>query len=113
MFVLVQASGLLQQPHKTEEDLENLQDTCFLLNSLQVHKLLTNFRDDMDQPISKEILKSVYDRTLESKDDVLLEKGRHAPFTQPPFKILERLESNIPASMKGDELLAQLTEDKK
>lgn len=45
--MIVQAAGLLQQPNKTEEDMETLLDTCFLLNSVQVHKLLTNFRDEM------------------------------------------------------------------
>lgn len=107
---LSQAAGLLQQPHRTVEDIESILDTCFLLNSLQVHKLLANFRDDTDGAIAEAVLQFVYQRTLDSGEEVLLEQGRHAPFENPPTHVVHLIERYVPPTLQLDDIMAKLGE---
>ena len=105
---LVQATGLLQQRHRNAGDIEAILDNCYLLNAVQIHKLLANFRDDADQPIKEEVLKLVYDRTLESTNDSLLEQGWHAPFERPSNHVVGLIEKFVPPYLQMDDLLAKL-----
>ena len=107
---LAQAAGLLQQPLRTTQDIEQALDTCFLLNSSQVHKLLANFRDDMDQPVRADILRVVYERTLDAPNESLLEQNTHAPFERPPTRLIHMLERYVPPGVQMADLLQKLGE---
>jgi len=96
---------------KSEDDVEELLDTCFLLNPLQLHRLLANLRDDFDQPVTPALLTLVSDRTVESKDENLLMQFQHADFSKPPLVVLSNLAPFIPQSLQNDDIITRLGED--
>ncbi|KAI7189224.1 myosin-2, partial [Hortaea werneckii] len=70
---LMQATKLLQLKKATLNDIEIIQDICWMLSPNQIQKLLNQYLvADYEQPINGEIMKAVASRVTDPKSDVLL-----------------------------------------
>lgn len=71
---LMQATKLLQLKKATLNDIEIIQDICWMLSPQQIQKLLNQYLvADYEQPINGEIMKAVEKRAISEKSgDVLL-----------------------------------------
>lgn len=50
VFSVVQATTLLTMDKYSMQDVQNIHNTCFKLNSLQLHALMTNYHCAPDEP---------------------------------------------------------------
>ncbi|KAF3183243.1 Myosin type-2 heavy chain 1 [Orbilia oligospora] len=70
---LMQATKLLQLKKATLNDIEIIQDICWMLSPQQIQKLLNQYLvADYEQPINGEIMKAVEKRAITDKNEVLL-----------------------------------------
>ncbi|KAJ5081400.1 hypothetical protein NUU61_009664 [Penicillium alfredii] len=70
---LMQATKLLQLKKATLNDIEIIQDICWMLSPNQIQKLLNQYLvADYEQPINGEIMKAVASRVTENSDVLLL-----------------------------------------
>ncbi|EPS37177.1 hypothetical protein H072_9168 [Dactylellina haptotyla CBS 200.50] len=70
---LMQATKLLQLKKATLNDIEIIQDICWMLSPQQIQKLLNQYLvADYEQPINGEIMKAVEKRAITDKSEVLL-----------------------------------------
>lgn len=70
---LMQATKLLQLKKATLNDIEIIQDICWMLSPSQIQKLLNQYLvADYEQPINGEIMKAVASRVTEKSDVLLL-----------------------------------------
>ncbi|KAG9247868.1 class V myosin-like protein [Calycina marina] len=70
---LMQATKLLQLKKATLNDIEIIQDICWMLSPNQIQKLLNQYLvADYEQPINGEIMKAVASRVTEKSDILLL-----------------------------------------
>ncbi|KAF2490309.1 myosin-2 [Lophium mytilinum] len=70
---LMQATKLLQLKKATLNDIEIIQDICWMLSPNQIQKLLNQYLvADYEQPINGEIMKAVASRVTEKSDVLLL-----------------------------------------
>jgi myosin-5 len=70
---LMQATKLLQLKKATLNDIEIIQDICWMLSPTQIQKLLNQYLvADYEQPINGEIMKAVASRVTEKSDVLLL-----------------------------------------
>ncbi|KAI5310400.1 Myosin type-2 heavy chain 1, partial [Ascosphaera atra] len=70
---LMQATKLLQLKKATLNDIEIIQDICWMLSPNQIQKLLNQYHTaDYEQPINGEIMKAVASRVTEKSDVLLL-----------------------------------------
>ena len=70
---LMQATKLLQLKKATLNDIEIIQDICWMLSPNQIQKLLNQYLvADYEQPINGEIMKAVASRVTEKSDMLLL-----------------------------------------
>lgn len=70
---LMQATKLLQLKKATLNDIEIIQDICWMLSPNQIQKLLNQYLiADYEQPINGEIMKAVASRVGSEKSDMLL-----------------------------------------
>ncbi|ROT40891.1 hypothetical protein SODALDRAFT_106970 [Sodiomyces alkalinus F11] len=71
---LMQATKLLQLKKATLNDIEIIQDICWMLSPNQIQKLLNQYLvADYEQPINGEIMKAVASRVSEKGDVLLLQ----------------------------------------
>lgn len=71
---LMQATKLLQLKKATLNDIEIIQDICWMLSPNQIQKLLNQYLvADYEQPINGEIMKAVASRVSEKSDALLLQ----------------------------------------
>ncbi|KAF4120136.1 myosin V [Geosmithia morbida] len=71
---LMQATKLLQLKKATLNDIEIIQDICWMLSPSQIQKLLNQYLvADYEQPINGEIMKAVASRVTEKSDVLLLQ----------------------------------------
>ncbi|KAI0012817.1 putative myosin MYO2 [Xylariaceae sp. FL0662B] len=71
---LMQATKLLQLKKATLNDIEIIQDICWMLSPNQIQKLLNQYLvADYEQPINGEIMKAVASRVSEKSDVLLLQ----------------------------------------
>jgi myosin-5 len=71
---LMQATKLLQLKKATLNDIEIIQDICWMLSPNQIQKLLNQYLvADYEQPINGEIMKAVASRVTEKGDVLLLQ----------------------------------------
>ncbi|KAI1827544.1 P-loop containing nucleoside triphosphate hydrolase protein [Xylaria intraflava] len=71
---LMQATKLLQLKKATLNDIEIIQDICWMLSPNQIQKLLNQYLvADYEQPINGEIMKAVASRVTEKSDVLLLQ----------------------------------------
>lgn len=70
---LMQATKLLQLKKATLNDIEIIQDICWMLSPNQIQKLLNQYLvADYEQPINGDIMKAVASRVTEKSDVLLL-----------------------------------------
>ncbi|SPN98870.1 probable myosin MYO2 [Cephalotrichum gorgonifer] len=70
---LMQATKLLQLKKATLNDIEIIQDICWMLSPNQIQKLLNQYLvADYEQPINGEIMKAVASKVSEKNDTLLL-----------------------------------------
>ncbi|OAA52088.1 Myosin head, motor domain protein [Metarhizium rileyi] len=71
---LMQATKLLQLKKATLNDIEIIQDICWMLSPNQIQKLLNQYLvADYEQPINGEIMKAVASKVTEKSDVLLLQ----------------------------------------
>ncbi len=76
---LVQASKLLRHNKSSAEDVDEIFDTCFLLNPTQVKKLLT-MSSSVDISPLPQVLEAIQNAPVVANDELLLPLENSAPF---------------------------------
>ncbi|KAI1007044.1 Myosin-2 [Podosphaera aphanis] len=111
---LMQATKLLQLKKATLNDIEIIQDICWMLSPNQIQKLLNQYLvADYEQPINGDIMKAVASRVTEKSDLLLLpaiDMDDSGPYEIAEPREITALETYIPAWLQTPRLrrLAEL-----
>ncbi|XP_073407937.1 afadin isoform X16 [Dendrobates tinctorius] len=82
---IVQATTLLTMDKYTPQDIPNINNTCFKLNSLQLQALLTNYHCAPDEPyIPTELIESVRSVAENTADELARSDGREVQLEEDP-----------------------------
>ncbi|XP_063773693.1 afadin isoform X11 [Pseudophryne corroboree] len=82
---IVQATTLLTMDKYSHQDIPNINNTCFKLNSLQLHALLTNYHCAPDEPyIPTELIESVVSVAENTADELARSDGREVQLEEDP-----------------------------
>ena len=98
---LMQATKLLQLKKATLNDIEIIQDICWMLSPNQIQKLLNQYLvADYEQPINGEIMKAVASRVTEKSDMLLLaavDVDDSGPYEIAEPRVITALETYTPS----------------
>lgn len=98
---LMQATKLLQLKKATLNDIEIIQDICWMLSPNQIQKLLNQYLvADYEQPINGEIMKAVASRVSEKSDVLLLQAvdmDDSGPYEIAEPRVITALETYTPS----------------
>lgn len=98
---LMQATKLLQLKKATLNDIEIIQDICWMLSPNQIQKLLNQYLvADYEQPINGEIMKAVASRVTEKSDVLLLQAvdmDDSGPYEIAEPRVITALETYTPS----------------
>lgn len=98
---LMQATKLLQLKKATLNDIEIIQDICWMLSANQIQKLLNQYLvADYEQPINGEIMKAVASRVSEKSDVLLLtavDMEDSGPYEIAEPRVITALETYTPS----------------
>ncbi|KAG8583293.1 hypothetical protein GDO81_008357 [Engystomops pustulosus] len=82
---IIQATTLLTMDKYTHQDIPNINNTCFKLNSLQLQALLTNYHCAPDEPyIPTELIESVRSVAENTADELARSDGREVQLEEDP-----------------------------
>ncbi|XP_068087887.1 afadin isoform X5 [Hyperolius riggenbachi] len=82
---IVQATTLLTMDKYSPQDIPNINNTCFKLNSLQLHALLTNYHCAPDEPyIPTELIENVVSVAENTADELARSDGREVQLEEDP-----------------------------
>ncbi|KAM4529831.1 afadin isoform 16-T16 [Fundulus diaphanus] len=82
---IVQATTLLTMDKYSLQDVQNIHNTCFKLNSLQLHALMTNYRVAQDEPyIPPELIDHVVAVAENTADELARSDGREVQLEEDP-----------------------------
>ncbi|KAM4693859.1 afadin isoform 2-T2 [Discoglossus pictus] len=82
---IVQATTLLTMDKYTHQDIPNINNTCFKLNSLQLQALLQNYHCAPDEPyIPTELIESVVSVAENTADELARSDGREVQLEEDP-----------------------------
>ncbi|KAF8847552.1 DIL-domain-containing protein [Acephala macrosclerotiorum] len=99
---LMQATKLLQLKKATLNDLNIIQDVCWMLSPNQIHKLLNQYlAADYEGPINGEFMKAAASRTTEKSDLLFLtavDMENSGPYEIIVPRVITALETYIPSS---------------
>ncbi|RPB05625.1 hypothetical protein L873DRAFT_1661585 [Choiromyces venosus 120613-1] len=105
---LMQATKLLQLKKATLNDIEIIQDICWMLSPNQIQKLLNQYLvADYEQPINGEIMKAVASRVTEKSDTLLLQAvdmDDSGPYEIAEPRAITALETYIPSYLQTTRL---------
>ncbi|TKX25890.1 myosin-like protein [Elsinoe australis] len=106
---LMQATKLLQLKKATLNDIEIIQDICWMLSPNQIQKLLNQYLvADYEQPINGEIMKAVASRVTDPKTDVLLlpavDMEDSGPYEIAEPRVITALETYTPSWLQTPRL---------
>jgi len=106
---LMQATKLLQLKKATLNDIEIIQDICWMLTPNQIQKLLNQYLvADYEQPINGEIMKAVASRVTDPKSDVLLlqavDMEDSGPYEIAEPRVITALETYTPSWLQTPRL---------
>jgi len=105
---LMQATKLLQLKKATLNDIEIIQDICWMLSPNQIQKLLNQYLvADYEQPINGEIMKAVASRVTEKSDVLLLtavDMDDSGPYEIAEPRIITALETYTPSWLQTPRL---------
>jgi myosin-5 len=106
---LMQATKLLQLKKATLNDIEIIQDICWMLSPNQIQKLLNQYLvADYEQPINGEIMKAVASRVTEKSDVLLLtavDMEDSGPYEIAEPRVITALETYTPSCKSPKSLL--------
>ncbi|KAI9721351.1 MAG: Myosin type-2 heavy chain 1 [Chrysothrix sp. TS-e1954] len=105
---LMQATKLLQLKKATLNDIEIIQDICWMLSPNQIQKLLNQYLvADYEQPINGEIMKAVASRVTEKSDMLLLtavDIDDSGPYEIAEPRVITALETYTPSWLQTPRL---------
>ncbi|KAF2756040.1 myosin-2 [Pseudovirgaria hyperparasitica] len=105
---LMQATKLLQLKKATLNDIEIIQDICWMLSPNQIQKLLNQYLvADYEQPINGEIMKAVASRVTEKSDVLLLtavDMDDSGPYEIAEPRVISALETYTPSWLQTPRL---------
>ncbi|KAF2668985.1 hypothetical protein BT63DRAFT_247422 [Microthyrium microscopicum] len=105
---LMQATKLLQLKKATLNDIEIIQDICWMLSPTQIQKLLNQYLvADYEQPINGEIMKAVASRVTEKSDVLLLtavDMDDSGPYEIAEPRVITALETYTPSWLQTPKL---------
>ncbi|KAI9890874.1 MAG: Myosin type-2 heavy chain 1 [Vezdaea aestivalis] len=105
---LMQATKLLQLKKATLNDIEIIQDICWMLSSNQIQKLLNQYLvADYEQPIGGDIIKAVASRVTEKGDVLLLppvDMDDSGPYEIAEPRVISALETYTPSWLQTPRL---------
>ncbi|KAL1877105.1 hypothetical protein VTK73DRAFT_8842 [Phialemonium thermophilum] len=105
---LMQATKLLQLKKATLNDIEIIQDICWMLSPNQIQKLLNQYLvADYEQPINGEIMKAVASRVTEKSDVLLLQPvdmDDSGPYEIAEPRVITALETYTPSWLQTPRL---------
>lgn len=105
---LMQATKLLQLKKATLNDIEIIQDICWMLSPNQIQKLLNQYLvADYEQPINGEIMKAVASRVSEKNDQLLLQAvdmDDSGPYEIAEPRVITALETYTPSWLQTPRL---------
>ncbi|PGH16914.1 hypothetical protein AJ80_05058 [Polytolypa hystricis UAMH7299] len=105
---LMQATKLLQLKKATLNDIEIIQDICWMLSPNQIQKLLNQYLvADYEQPINGEIMKAVASRVTEKSDVLLLtavDMEDSGPYEIAEPRVITALETYTPSFLQTPRL---------
>ncbi|MCJ1393812.1 Myosin type-2 heavy chain 1 [Xylographa bjoerkii] len=105
---LMQATKLLQLKKATLNDIEIIQDICWMLSPNQIQKLLNQYLvADYEQPINGEIMKAVASRVTEKGDVLLLtavDMEDSGPYEIAEPRVITALETYTPSWLQTPRL---------
>ncbi|EAW12465.1 type V myosin [Aspergillus clavatus NRRL 1] len=105
---LMQATKLLQLKKATLNDIEIIQDICWMLSPNQIQKLLNQYLvADYEQPINGEIMKAVASRVTEKSDVLLLtpvDVEDSGPYEIAEPRVITALETYTPSWLQTPRL---------
>ncbi|KAJ8611351.1 hypothetical protein MRB53_038021 [Persea americana] len=105
---LMQATKLLQLKKATLNDIEIIQDICWMLSPNQIQKLLNQYLvADYEQPINADIMKAVAGRVTEKSDVLLLaavEIDDSGPYEIAEPRLITALETYTPSWLQTPRL---------
>nr|XP_046228414.1 afadin isoform X6 [Scatophagus argus] len=82
---IVQATTLLTMDKYSMQDVQNIHNTCFKLNSLQLHALMTNYHCAPDEPyIPPELIDHVVAVAENTADELARSDGREVQLVEDP-----------------------------
>uniref|UniRef100_A0A3Q2D5P4 Afadin n=1 Tax=Cyprinodon variegatus TaxID=28743 RepID=A0A3Q2D5P4_CYPVA len=82
---IVQATTLLTMDKYSPQDVQNIHNTCFKLNSLQLHALMTNYRCAQDEPyIPPDLIDHVVAVAENTADELARSDGREVQLEEDP-----------------------------
>ncbi|XP_060907584.1 afadin isoform X8 [Labrus mixtus] len=82
---IVQATTLLTMDKYSMQDVQNIHNTCFKLNSLQLHALMTNYHCAPDEPyIPPELIDHVVGVAENTADELARSDGREVQLEEDP-----------------------------
>uniref|UniRef100_A0A3B3CX27 Afadin, adherens junction formation factor a n=1 Tax=Oryzias melastigma TaxID=30732 RepID=A0A3B3CX27_ORYME len=82
---IVQATTLLTMNKYSKEDVQHIHSTCFKLNSLQLHALLTNYHCAQGEPyIPPELINEVVSVAENTADELARSDGREVQLEEDP-----------------------------
>lgn len=107
---LMQATKLLQLKKATLNDIEIIQDICWMLSPTQIQKLLNQYLvADYEQPINGEIMKAVASRVTEKSDVLLLtavDMDDSGPYEIAEPRVISALETYTPSCKSSSHSLS-------
>ncbi|EAQ86538.1 hypothetical protein CHGG_07791 [Chaetomium globosum CBS 148.51] len=105
---LMQATKLLQLKKATLNDIEIIQDICWMLSPNQIQKLLNQYLvADYEQPINGDIMKAVASRVTEKSDVLLLpalDMDDSGPYEIAEPRVITALETYTPSWLQTPRL---------
>ncbi|KAK4229873.1 P-loop containing nucleoside triphosphate hydrolase protein [Podospora fimiseda] len=105
---LMQATKLLQLKKATLNDIEIIQDICWMLSPNQIQKLLNQYLvADYEQPINGDIMKAVASRVTEKSDVLLLQAvdmDDSGPYEIAEPRVITALETYTPSWLQTPRL---------
>ncbi|KAL1975312.1 hypothetical protein VTN31DRAFT_3704 [Thermomyces dupontii] len=105
---LMQATKLLQLKKATLNDIEIIQDICWMLSPAQIQKLLNQYLvADYEQPINGEIMKAVASRVSDKGDVLLLtavDMEDSGPYEIAEPRVITALETYTPSWLQTPRL---------
>lgn len=112
---LMQATKLLQLKKATLNDIEIIQDICWMLSPNQIQKLLNQYLvADYEQPINGEIMKAVASRVTEKSDVLLLaavDMEDSGPYEIAEPRVITALETYTPSCKFSPTLIRTISKN--